>query len=99
MKIEKSLILHFRYKGAEYKVTDDTGSTIKDYSNLIATGIRIKAEHDRNYSETPLDSLKFSYVNRDKKTLNIFSDDSLTIAFKEIRHAFEQHDEVIKIDI
>ena len=40
--MDKSLILLFRYKGAEYKVTDDTGSTIRDYGTLIATGIKIK---------------------------------------------------------
>ena len=44
--MEKSLVLLFRYKDAEYKVTDDSGTTIRDYGTLIATGIKIKAEHD-----------------------------------------------------
>ena len=61
MKIERSLVLHFRYMQAEYKVTDDTGIMIKDYQTLLATGSRIRAEHDKNYSENCTEYLNFTY--------------------------------------
>ena len=76
--MDTSLVLLFRYKDAQYRVTDETGTQICDYKALITTGIKIKSEHDRvSEDHISCDSLTFGYTDKEGSSNKIYSDDSL----------------------
>ena len=76
--MDTSLVLLFRYKDAQYRVTDETGNQICDYKALITTGIKIKSQHDRvSEDNIACDSLNFSYTSKEGSANKIYSDDSL----------------------
>ena len=86
------MILLFRYKDAEYKVTDDTGTRMKDYRTLLETGRKITMQHDNTGEKISFDQLEFSYqsFSQNGRRFKIFSDESLSTAIEEIRYTAEE---------